>query len=136
MKTRDNKLQTLYVDCRFRLKTLDVVITNYWLKFYVVDWEENIKFLTLKYRSSAKNILRKIMSIFYLSFFSKYLNNQIIRADYRHDSSWRRWMAINKLSNIGSLKMSTIRSYILKQTCTWELQVCLSMYGLLVDIRR
>ena len=32
--------------------------------------------------------------------------------------------------------MSTEESYIFKQTCSFHLQVCLSMYDLLVDIRR
>ena len=32
--------------------------------------------------------------------------------------------------------MSTKRSYIPKQTCSFQLQVCLNMYGFLVDIRR
>ena len=31
--------------------------------------------------------------------------------------------------------MSTERSHILKQTCNFQLQVCLSMCGILVDIR-
>ena len=31
--------------------------------------------------------------------------------------------------------VSTKRSYILKQTCSFELQICLSMYDILVDIR-
>ena len=32
--------------------------------------------------------------------------------------------------------VSTKRSYILKQTCSFQLQVCLSMYDLFVDTRR
>ena len=31
--------------------------------------------------------------------------------------------------------LSTKRSYILKKTCSFELQICLSMYDILVDIR-
>ena len=44
--------------------------------------------------------------------------------------------AINKKYYPFKRLVSTQKSYILKQTCSYKLPVCLSMYKLLVEIRR
>ena len=55
-----------------------------------------------------------------------------------HISTLWREHAINRFVQLLILKhlVSTKRPYILKQTCSWKVQVCLSMYDLLVDTRR